>query len=78
MYYVYVRFDKAISKVLLNNEANMVGMPQMGDVYLDELRKLGSKLSMDSAAVDERILYVSAAVLESYIEMALEVTLSSF
>lgn len=67
-----LRFDKAISKVLLNNEANMVGMPQMGDVYLDELRKLGSKLSMDSAAVDERILYVSAAVLESYIEMALE------
>jgi hypothetical protein len=54
----------------------MVGMPQMGNIYLDELRMLGSKLAIEPAAVDERILYVSAAVLESYLEMALEVNLS--
>ena len=42
--------------------------------YFDELKNLGSSLSMSPAAVEERILYVSAAIMESYVEMALEVS----
>jgi len=46
----------------------------MGKIYFDELKNLGSSLSMSPAAVEERILYVSAAIMESYVEMALEVS----
>ncbi len=65
------RFDKTVGKVLMNSQSDILAMPDIGNVFLDEVRRAAAP-SMDEKACDERVIYIASAMIQSFLEMALE------
>ena len=65
------KFDKTVGKVLMNAEPDILNMPDIGNIFLNEVRRSASP-SMDQKACDERVIYIASAMIVSFLEMALE------
>ena len=57
----------------MNSQFEVINIPDIGSIYLDELNILSESLDVSLDVRDERIIYVASAIFESYIEISLEV-----
>ena len=57
----------------MNSQFEVINIPDIGSIYLDELNILSESLDVSLDVRNERIIYVASAIFESYIEISLEV-----
>ena len=57
----------------MNSQFELMNIPDIGSIYLDELNLLSESLDVSLDVRNERIIYVASAIFESYIEISLEV-----
>ena len=64
-------FDKIIGSMLMNADI-AVSMPELGEILQTQLTDFASGISLPKDQADGRILYIAAAVIQSFLETALE------
>ena len=57
----------------MNSQFELMNIPDIESIYLDELNLLSESLDVSLDVRNERIIYVASAIFESYIEISLEV-----
>ena len=63
------KFDREVGKILMNNEVQLLEAIDAGEVFLEEVCRMAN---METTVTQQRILYVASAILESFLEVALE------